>query len=377
MHYRLSLLMIIVLLLVSACNLGSSEPNTPEPIETNPPLSTQPEIEIISPSSGAQYRVNEQILVTIKATDSQGVTRVQLFADGIIVKTVSSETIDGDQEFNGVLDFTPRVEGDYTLRVLAFRNAIASDAAEITVTVGQGQVVVTQRPDVTSGPIIPNDGLCRVLINVNLNFRTEPTTTRDNVITVLPGGTLALVVARLGDYSWWKINANNRTGWVSGGEQFTTAYGNCQTVPVENVLINTPTYTPTVTRTPTPTITRTPTEAPLADLIVPSLVADSDEVTIPAGESEVLVEFTFTVKNQGGQASGQFRAEMRIDNEIIDLGVIGSIAPGSIITLNHEVAFDTAGEYDIRVDVDTDNEVDEQIEVNNRADMTITVINAE
>lgn len=377
MRYQLSLLSLLLLLLLSACNLGSPEPATLVPILTEQPLATKPEISIISPSSGAQFSVNEQILVTVKATDTVGVTRVQLFSDGIIVKTISSETATGDLEFDGILDFTPRVEGDYTLRVLAFRGAIASDAAEITVTVGQGQVSVTQRSDVPTGPVIPNDGLCRVLLNVNLNFRTEPTTTRDNVITVLESGTLALVAARLADFSWWKINVNNRVGWVSGGEQYTTAYGNCQTVPIENFTVNTPTYTPTATATATPTATRTATAAPLPDLIVPTFVVNSGNttITIPSGQTQVTVQFSYTVKNQGGQASGQFHAQMRVGGQVVDLGVIGSIDPGEIITLTQDYTFTAVGQYDIRLDVDTDNQVNEQIEVNNRADMSVTVVN--
>jgi CARDB protein/Big-like domain-containing protein len=376
MRYRLSFILLVLMLVVSACNLGSSEANTPEPIITQPPNATQPQITITSPNSGDQFVVNEQILVTVLATDSVGITRVQLFADGIIVKTISSEAIDGDLEFDGVLDFTPRVEGSYTLRVRAFRGAIGSDPDEIVVSVGQDLVVITQRPNATSGPIIPNDGLCRVLVNVNLNFRTEPTTERDNVITILPGGTLTLVISRLGDNSWWKVSVNNRIGWLSGSQQFTTLYGNCQAIPVENVLINTPTptVTPTVIFTATPTITLTATEAPLPDLIVPSLIGDQT-VIIPTGETEITVEYTFTVKNQGGQASGQFGIEMRVGADVIDLGVTGSIDPGSIITISNEVTFTASGEYDIRVDVDSNNEVIEQIEINNRGDITVTVTN--
>lgn len=374
MPYRLSFVILVVLLLASACNLGASEPNTPLPIVTQAPSASQPQILITSPISGDQFVVNEQILVAVRATDAIGITRVQLFADGIIVKTISSESIDGDQEFVGVLDFTPRVEGNYTLRVRAFRGAIGSDPDEIAVSVGQDRIVITQRPDVTVGPIIPNDGLCRVLVNVNLNFRTEPTTERDNVITILAGGTLALVNARLGDNSWWKISVNNRVGWVSGNEQFTTLYGNCQAIPVENVIVNTAVPSPTHTLTPTPTITLTSTAAPPPDLIVPTLVGDQT-VIIPAGETQVTVEYTFTVKNQGSQPSGQFGIEMRVGDEVIDLGVTGSIDPDSIITISHEVTFTASGSYDIRVDVDSANEVDEQIEINNRGDITVIVTN--
>jgi hypothetical protein len=374
MHYRLFFIMLVLSFLVSACNLGSAESATPELIVTQAPSTTQPQISIVSPRTGDQFAVNEQILLTVYASDSVGVTRVQLFADGIIVKTISSESITGDQEFDGVLDFTPRVEGEYALRVLAFRGAIASEPQEIVISVGQDQILVTQRPDVVTGPVIPDDGLCRVLINVNLNFRNEPTTERDNVITILSGGTLALVIARLNDFSWWKITVNNRIGWVSGGQQFTTPYGNCQSIPIENVVVNTPTYTPTVTHTPRPTITLTPTIAPPPDLLVPTFVGEKN-LLIPTGASGVTSEYSFTVKNQGQRPSGQFSVEVRIEGELAYSSVIASIDPNSIITHTFDLSFTQAGVFDIRVDVDTDHQVEEQIEVNNRGDITVTVTN--
>jgi hypothetical protein len=399
MRFRLFFALVLLSLLLSACNLGSSSGNDEEQLPTaDLNDSSAPLVTILSPANGSSAAVNDQILVSVIATHPSGVTRIQLFADGQPVKTISSESINGDPEFEGILDFTPRAEGEYTLRVLAFRNAISSVPVDITVNVGEEDVQVTERSttgsttggtgstgsstgSTTGGntgpiiPVIPNDGLCRVLVNVGLNLRAEPTTQRQNVITTLASGTLLLVVARLGDNSWWKVNYNNRIGWVSGNAQYTTLYGNCGSVPVENFVVN----TPTPTRTPSlPTATFTPRASSTPgtpDLLVPTLLSTIPNIVIPSGATEVIVEFGITVKNQGSGPSGQFSITLREGTTTYDVAVVGNLLPGEIITLTEDVTFTMAGEYDIRVDVDPTNQVTESIEVNNRADITVTVTN--
>lgn len=393
MPFRLFFALIMMSLMLSACNLGSNSESEETPLGDARDCAVEaPVATIVSPANGSTAVVNQQLLVSVSATHPSGVTRVQLFANGQPVKTISSESINGNPNFQGILDFTPRVEGEYTLRVLAFCDAVSSDPVDITVTVGEEDIQLTERPSTTGSstgsttgsttggvviPQIPNDGLCRVLVLVGLNFRTEPTTERQNVITTLPGGTLMLVVARLGDNSWWKVNYNNRIGWVSGNAQYTSLYGNCGTVPVESFSLFTP--TPTRTNTPTlPTLTFTPRASATPgtpDLIVPTLISTVDDIVIPTGASEVVVEFGITIKNQGSGPSGQFSVTLRQGTTVYDVAVIGNLLPNEIITLTQDVTFTGAGEYDIRVDADSGNQVTESIEVNNRADITVTVTN--
>lgn len=384
MRLRLYALIVILLMLMTACNLGNSSRETEEPIATLPDVSTRPEISILSPANGDEFAVDEQIFVSVSASDSVGVTRVQLFADGQSVQTISSESAAGEQSFEGVLSFTPRIEGEYTLRVLAFRGAIASSPTEITVSVAeeQSQVIVTTRPGTSGGdggvvvPQIPNDGLCRVLTNVGLNMRSEPTTTRENVITILNSGTLAVVVARLGDNSWWKVSFGATVGWVSGNPQYTTLYGNCLSIPVESVNTPTPTATtaPLITMTPTATRTPAPSATPgRPDLIVPSITV-ANAVVIPQGETSVTEVVAFTVTNSGQGPSGQFTARLRVGSQDFEL-VVSGLDAGQTVTLTQNVTFSSAGNVDIRVDVDLNNTVTEVSEVNNRGDLTITVTN--
>lgn len=393
MRIRVLLALLITLLIVSACNLGGSPNQGEETIDDEVENAGQPVVTILSPNSGESFTVNEQVLVSVGATDSIGITRVQLFANGSLVKTVSSEFANGEVSYEGVLDFTPRSEGDYTLRVIAFRNAISSPPADLSVTVGTEQVVITERPNSTGNgtgsstgstgnpvPSIPNDGLCRVLTLVGLNMRTQPTTTRDNVITTFQANTLLVVVARLGDNSWWKVSSGSTVGWVSGNPQFVSLSGNCGVVGIENVVLITPTPFPTNTRVPTSTPLPTNTPVPgVPDIVVPSISID-EEIVIPSGESEVTVEVTLTVKNNGTAETGQFDVILTvkgdgIPDEVYDVATIGTLDPGSIITLTQEITFTAIGEYDIRIDADPTNAVTESGEFNNRADTTVEVVN--
>ncbi len=166
MRYRIALLLCAAVWVLSACNLSSTGPQS-APTPTGA-ASGKPVVTIQSPQDGAEVVVNEQILVSANASDAVGVTRVQLFADDQIVKTVSSETPGGDPNLNVLLDYTPNKTGTLTLQVIAYRGAVASDPAEITVTVrqNQAQVTATMGSQPNNIPVIdPYDPTCRVLVN--------------------------------------------------------------------------------------------------------------------------------------------------------------------------------------------------------------------
>lgn len=369
MRYRLSVLMIFVLLAVSACNL-SSQPQDEEPINNNPPVDTsgKPVVSILTPKDGDEVVIGQQMFVTANATDTVGVTRVQLLANNQIVKTVSSESTSGQQQMSVLLDYTPRTEGNVTLQVIAFRGALQSDPAQITIAARQAAQVTQPVVQPTGLPQIdPNDPTCRALMNSGLNFRTGPGTNYP-VITVLNAGTVAPIVGRLGDNSWWQIQRGTSIGWVSAS--FTTQYGLCGSVPVaappasptSNVATATPTLTLTRTPTPTPTITATPGKP---DLVV-SGVNGPDTVTIPAGEASVKAQYTITLTNAGSGPSGQFITTVLIVNtaESAEVGV-SNLDPGQSISLTVDLNFTTPGTAIIQAEADSTHVIDETSEVNN------------
>ncbi len=225
------LLALGICLALSACNLEGRRPGS----EAAPPTAVPehpPTIVIISPSDGDEFVIGDEILVSVEAADSIGINRVQLFVNDQIVRTVSSESLLGDPEMSAILNYLARRAdaGSITLRAVAYRNVTVSEPDEINVVVRESHAQVIATPAQRSGiPDIPDDGVCRALINVGLNFRTGPSTAYQ-IITVLGSGTLAPITGRNSERSWWRLNVENRVGWVSG--DYTTEYGNCASVAV-------------------------------------------------------------------------------------------------------------------------------------------------
>ena len=218
------------ILTLAACNLDSGAPA--DGIRATSTPEGPPRIRILQPAAGDEFAVGEEILVSVEAMDSIGVSRVQLFADNRIVKSISSESLQGDLTMRAILNYVPQAadEGRLNLRVVAYRAADVSPPDEIEVIVRESPAQVTAAPRQAGDiPYIPSDGVCRALINVRLNFRQGPSTAYA-IITVLDSGTLAPIIGRVGDNSWWQLNVNNQIGWVSA--EFTSEYGDCSRVAI-------------------------------------------------------------------------------------------------------------------------------------------------
>ena len=386
MATRAAFIFVAVLLTLSACNLARERPATPETLPTSGTGGGKPVVTISSPEDGDEVVVNTDLLVTANATDNVGVTRVQLIANNQIVKTVSSESLTGDENMNVVLDYRPQQTGDLTLEVIAYRGAVASDPAvvEVTVRASQSQVTATIVPQ-TDVPIIdPNDPTCRALTNVPLNVRTGPGT-NFSVITTLGTGTQVPITGRLGDNSWWEVRTGGRTGWViqrnpaNANEQFISIFGNCSLIPIVNPPVTQPppppptfTHTPTRTSTPLPSKTNTPRPA---DLIVVTINGPAT-VTIPGGETSVTENYSVTITNNGEANTGQFTNSIVIVNEgpAVELGTVGNLSAGESIALNTDITFTSTGSFVLRVNADSEDDVDEVSEVNNTGSIDVTVI---
>jgi hypothetical protein len=102
--------------LLSACTLAGPDV-TQEPLASPTPLVTgTPDVVITSPNNGDEITLGDDVLVSAIATDSGGVTSVQLFANETLVKTISSESAAGDRNLPVVLDYTPRSSGTWHSR---------------------------------------------------------------------------------------------------------------------------------------------------------------------------------------------------------------------------------------------------------------------
>ena len=228
---RCQLVLCFACFLLAACNLRSRSP-ADDSVNATDSTRLPPSIEIGSPGDGDEFVLGDEILVSVLAADSIGINQVKLFVDEQIVRTVSSESLQGELAMKAILNFVPQRAnlGRIALRVLAYRGAVVSPPAEVTVIVRESPAQIVATPDQPAGvPYIPNDGICRALVNVDLNYRTGPGTGY-RILSVLPSGTLAPIRGRNSQHSWWQLSAEGRAGWVSG--DFTTEYGDCSRVPV-------------------------------------------------------------------------------------------------------------------------------------------------
>jgi uncharacterized protein YraI len=368
--------MIAALLALSACNLQHGPDQTIATFTPSGNTSGKPVVTIASPDDGEEVAVGDEVIVSANASDSVGVTRVELLANNRIVKRVSSELPSGEPNMNVLLDYTPTEEGDVTLQVIAYRGTIFSDPATVGITVRrtEAQVTATIVP-ATNVPIInPNDPTCRVLVNAGLNFRTGPGTNYP-VITVLPAGTVAPIIGRLGDNTWWQLRVGSSIGWVSAA--YTTVYGNCGGIPVvapppTPTLPNQPTATPPPTLTPVPTITPPPTATPgLADLVVTG-ISGLNTLTL-GGQASVTATYAVQITNAGGRPTGQFSNTITVGTTEIALGVVANLDAGQSIVLDIDLTFTASGPHTLVVMADSGNTVQEFSEVNNQGFFSVTV----
>lgn len=376
MLVRLGYALLLVIAL-AACNLSSSgdAQNAPTPTVSG---GGQPTVTIVSPANGSDAALNQPVIVNVTATDSVGITRVQLLVNGAIVKTVSSQNAGGDRNLSVLLDYTPTAEGVLNLQVIAYRGSVTSPPAAISVNVRRAATATntTAPVVVTQGPVInPNDPTCRVVTDTSVNLRTGPGTVYDR-ITTLAGGTQVPITGRVGNNTWWQVRFGTITGWVS--DEFVTIYGNCANVSIPPIP---PTPTPRVNATNTPTNTppaaasATPSATPgLADLVV-SNISGATSLQIPSGQTTVTSSYTVTITNTGQRSSGQFNNIMTISpgGTTQPLAVVSDLTPGQSVVLTINLTFSTPGAYTLQARTDSDLQVTEQSEVNNVGIFTLNV----
>jgi hypothetical protein len=370
------MVVIAALLALSACNLRSGPPQSVATFTPSGAVGGKPIVTINSPDDGDEVAVGDEVIVSANATDAVGVTRVELLANNRVVKRVSSELPTGERNMNVLLDYTPTEPGNVTLQVIAYRGTTFSDPATVDITVRrtEAQVTATIAPAPNVPIIDPNDPTCRVLVNAGLNFRSGPGTNY-NRITVLAAGTVAPIIGRLGDNTWWQLRVGNSIGWVSAA--YTSVYGNCGGIPVVNppptpTVPSQPTATPLPTSTPLPTATPPPTATPgLADLVVTG-ISGLNTLNL-GGQASVTSTYAVQITNTGGRATGQFSNKVTVGSQEIALGVVANLDAGQSIVLNIDLSFDAPGPYTLVVTADSGNNVQEFSEVNNQGFYSVTV----
>ncbi|MFZ4813248.1 MAG: CARDB domain-containing protein [Phototrophicaceae bacterium] len=373
-----------LMIVLAGCTL-TSNPVTPTPSSSPTPIGNgKPVVTITTPADGTEFELGDPVAVSAVASDAEGITRAQVYANGVLVRTSSATSPSGDRTLAIAFDYAPRTAGELELEIIAYRGGVASDPARVSLSIvdtaaSQPTLLPTTSTGgggLGSGVIVnPNDPTCRVLTDVSVNYRNGPGTGYTRLGT-LAGGTEYPIVGRVGDNSWWQIQLNSFTSvWVSA--EFTTVYGNCTGIPV----VNPPTATAAATTTPVPSLTYTvmPTLAPSvtpprapADLTVTNITGPSS-VTLSSGSATA--RYSVVITNTGGSAVGQF------DNAITylpggtnqALGVVADLSPGQSITLSVDLVFTSAGTATIQATADSANGVSESSEVNNVGILVVQV----
>ncbi len=117
-----TLLLICATIILLACDIGSATAGKPTVILTSPP-------------HGSQFREGEDVAFQSTATDSTGVTRVELVIDGTVVKTDSVPGAQGQQSFTLVQTWKA-TQGTHAASVRAYNvSSVVSDPATISITV--------------------------------------------------------------------------------------------------------------------------------------------------------------------------------------------------------------------------------------------------
>jgi hypothetical protein len=110
---------------------------------------SKPTVEILSPLSGSQVTVGQQMEVRFQASDSVGVVHVELVADGSLADSLRSPSAGGEPSMSAALRWTPTTPGNHTLTVYAYNtDGEASDAVGLSVVaVGEPGMVPTVPPE--------------------------------------------------------------------------------------------------------------------------------------------------------------------------------------------------------------------------------------
>ncbi len=123
----------------------------------------KPTVEILSPPSGSQVPVGEEMGVEFRAEDEVGVVRVELEADGQSVDSQNSPQPEGQDFMGGVLHWVPTTPGTHTLLVRAYnRDGAVSDTVGVSIIAIEGAgpgLVGTPVPPGPSPAVMPSTPL--------------------------------------------------------------------------------------------------------------------------------------------------------------------------------------------------------------------------
>jgi uncharacterized protein YgiM (DUF1202 family) len=189
---------------------------------------TPPKVVIETPGSDAQAVIAQPLTVRVHATDTVGVTRVEMRESGRVV--ASQPSPEPASDFTALLQYKPISTGHITLEVVAFRQSTVSDPARVTVTVVGSAAELTNPSSLNPTLGVAAGTICTTQVAVSgLAFRVGPGIGYRQIGTLQVSDNLT-VIGRNHDMSWFQVKrANGTIGWLSAG--YTVPNGDCSKAP--------------------------------------------------------------------------------------------------------------------------------------------------
>lgn len=188
----------------------------------------KPTVMILSPASGVQVKAGETVAIQSSATDVKGVTRVELWVDGSLVR--SDVSPQQQPALSVTQDWTAAVLGSHSVTVKAYNTAgRVSDPATVTVNViEEGAAAPTTPAGVTPPLGVPSATITAEVLNV----RRGPGT-RYPVVGQLQRNDAVEIVGKNADSSWLQVVYPTGTigrGWISAS--YAQVRGSLASIPV-------------------------------------------------------------------------------------------------------------------------------------------------
>jgi hypothetical protein len=188
----------------------------------------KPTVVILSPASGVQVKAGETVAIQSSATDVKGVTRVELWVDGSLVR--SDVSPQQQPVFSVTQEWSAAILGSHSVTVKAYNTAgRVSDPAAVTVNVVEEGTAAPRPPaDVALPPGVPWATITTEVLNV----RRGPGT-HYPVIGQLQRNDAVEVAGKNADSSWLQIVYPTGTigrGWIAAS--YAKVSGSLASIPV-------------------------------------------------------------------------------------------------------------------------------------------------
>ncbi len=235
-RWPVAVVALLAMLAGLACNLVGGPAGTPAIATPSAIPEGRPQVSVLWPPSGSEFVIRSEVTVRVSAADSVGITRLELRSATAMLSSVPSPERDGQQVMDAILSWTPTRAGQYDLQVVAYRRGVASEPVPLTLFIRQRRADIRATPapfgvEPQAAPAGP-DVACQVRVNIgNLRYRSGPGTTYD-ILGLLDLGEVLAVTGQNAAGTWYRINRNGQTAWVSSDPAYSTALTGCAGAPI-------------------------------------------------------------------------------------------------------------------------------------------------